>query len=114
MEKSDIEAIEKDWKAVGGFLTEALLEAAEGTGDSEIVERVARAAAEGDILPEPSALLLLESIQPGIARSVVNRAAEIQVETHQRELTEFNRPLNRLKRFGKGLVSGVGSAGDTP
>jgi hypothetical protein len=104
MASPEAQAIEQSWQAVGGYLTEAILETAESIGDPELIERVAKTAASADVLPDPAALLLLESVQAGAAELVITRAAEIQKQAHELELAGVNSFRHKAKALGRGLL----------
>lgn len=98
------EAIERDWRAVGGYLAQAMIEAAESTGDVELIKRVADIAKQDEILPDPTALILLEKARPGISEKVIARSAEIQYEVMKQEILEHGSFKARLRRIGRTIA----------
>lgn len=98
----DEAALTRDWEAVGSYLRQAMEEAATEIGNEaerHVLERMGE-----DILPDPAVLIYLERRQPGIADWIIARSAEIQRETHQRELAEANNLRRKVKAFGKRML----------
>lgn len=104
MEKADAKALERDWRAVGDYLNQAIIETVEAIGDDDLAERVVQAAEQGDTLPDPSALIILEAVQPGISEAIVTRAAEIQQAAHQQETKALKSLHSRARMLGRGIV----------
>ena len=92
---SPTEAIERDWQAVSDYLARAIIEVAESLDDEDLLDRVSVILEHGGILPDLEALMLIKTVSPQSVELVMQRAAEIQLETHQRQLAEV-RVLRKL------------------
>ena len=102
MNSPEAQPIERDWEAVGGFLRQAMEEAALCIS-SEVAEYVAEKMGK-EILPSPDALIYLERLEPGIADWVIARSSEIQQEVHDREWAVANSFKRKAKNLSKGAL----------
>ena len=103
----DLGALQKDWEAVGNYLSAAMQEIATELGGGELSERITLAAVSRAPLPNPDALIMLEELHPGSAGRVINRSEEIQRETRERELIELRKPS--FRNYGKAILGGFAS-----
>lgn len=103
----EITGLQQDWEVVGGYLSVAMQDVALGLGGEELARKVALAGASESALPNPDALMMLEDLSPGSAERIVIRMAEIQRDTHQRELDEIRK--SNLRKYGKAILRGFAS-----
>ena len=105
--EQDFMGLQQDWEAVGGYLSAAMQDVALELGGEELANKVALVGSSDGVLPNPDALKMLEDLSPGSAEFVMTRMAEIQQDTHQRELDEIRKPS--LRKYGKAILDGFAS-----
>lgn len=92
--RSDREALRKDWEAVGGFFSEALLQVAAELGGAEYSAQIAELV-DGDPtsgpFPSPDALKALETEYPDSVAKVMDRMTLLQKQAHAKERSELSR-----------------------
>lgn len=113
MDKSlerDEKVLRDDWEKVGNFISMALHDVAVELGGEGLAERVGEAAFSSGVLPNPTALKMLEELHPGSADQVLTRASKLQSETHQKESAKFRK--SKIRTYGKALIDGFNGIGN--
>lgn len=98
------DSIRQDWVAVGSDLKTAMEEVAEELGGEDFRTRVSVVAASKDVLPDPAALILLNSNFPGSAEAVIERAELIARQRREMLTKDASRPAKKLKALGQGML----------
>ncbi|MBI4033423.1 hypothetical protein HY379_00295 [Candidatus Saccharibacteria bacterium] len=98
------EAPYQDWVKVAGGLREAMAQMAEELGGEEFKDKVLAKAESGDIIPNPSALVLLDSRLKGSAVEAIVRAGAIAANRREHLSRRANRPSKRLQLLGRGML----------
>ncbi|HTE57255.1 MAG TPA: hypothetical protein VK694_00775 [Verrucomicrobiae bacterium] len=96
-----------DWGVVGENMHTALQEVAAELGGPELAQAIAEAADSDGLLPQASALKLLDDRHPGSADMVMHRTSEIGQERHEREIAAINKPS--IRKFGRAILDGFGT-----
>ena len=105
--EQDMQALRRDWERVGSYLSTAMNDVATELGGEALATRVNEAAVSDEVLPNPAALKLLESLYPGSAEQVMTRSEAIQQESYERERAALKKPS--LRQYGHAMLEGYAS-----